>query len=416
MTANPSKLQRLLVDDETSAALWAENVTSMSGAVALPVAGQIEMSINQPMIETGRTVQYRNAGTLGAPGPWDITLGYELWLVGHGSTTAGATSVTDLETHLGWVFGGGPTVSAASGTTVSGAASTVTDVDTTASGTYAAGALFRVGSKGDSGADGQWNVVATHTLTDLTTRVAFAAAPANGAVVYSAANVYTVEDATSSAIVGKRFLCMTANTQWLVHGAFPTGITLSGFNGGEMPKARISCRGSWAEPRAETFPDTTSMATHTPAPVSSGSLNIQTYGTTTRNAISYRNLTVDFTLGVTPLPGGDGVNAYQSIVGAKRTVDKCMITVVVDAGAASTTPTYWTNWLTNSWHHILWSGTTADGQAMAWYAARCKYMGARPTQSVNGELNAVTLTFEAHANDALTTSALTLSMFRMGLG
>ena len=43
-------------------------------------------------------------------------------------------------------------------------------------------------------------------------------------------------------------------------------------------------------------------------------------------------------------------------------------------------------------------------------------MGARPTQTVNGELNAVVLTFEAHTNDQVTTSALTLAAFVLGLG
>jgi hypothetical protein len=414
MTANPSKLQRLLVDDETSAALWAENVTSMSGAVALPVTGPVEVAINQPMFETSKVTQYRNQGTLGAPGVFDITLAYSLYLCGHGSTTAGAITVSDLETHLGWVLGGGPTRTANAGTAINGGTSTTTNLVVDASDSFAPGGLFRVGAKGDSGGDGQWNVVATNTGTDIVTRVALPAAPGDDAVVYSATNIHTVEDGTSSAIVGKRFLWLTANTQWLIHGAFPTAITLSGFNGGEMPMARVTCRGSWAEPRAETFPDTTAQATHVPAPVAAGSLNIQAHGTTTRNAVSYRNLTVDFTLGVAPLPGGDGVNAYQSIVGARRTVDRCVIRVTVDAPAASATPNYWTAWATNSWHHILWSGSTADGQAMAWYAARCKYIGARPTQTTNGDLNAVVLEFEAHTNDAVTTSALTLSALRIG--
>ena len=413
MTANPSKLQRLNWKQESA---WAENVTSMSGAYAIPALGRVDYTVNQPMVDTMRTTQYRNEGTIGAPGPWDITLGFDMHLAGHGSTTAGAITVQDHETFLGWIFGGGPTRTATSGTTINGGTSTTTNLVTTSSGTFAPGGIFWLGAKGDGAGDGQANVVDTHTLTDLVPEFAVPSAPVDQAVVYSGVNIYTVEDATSSSITGARTQLFTANQQILCHGVFPTSAQLSGFKGGEFPQVKVGLRGSWAEMRADTFPDATAMSILTPAPVAGGSLNIQAYGTTTRQALSWRDLTVDFTLGVQPLPGGDGVDAYQSIVGARRTVDKILITVTLDAPAASTSPTWWTAFLTNGWHHILWNGTAANGQRVAWYAPRCRIIGNRPTQSSNGELNAITLQFEAHADTGETGSALALSAFRICLG
>lgn len=415
MTANPSKLQRLNYKLESASSAWAENVTSMSTPFVVPALDKVDYAINLPMVETGRTTQYRNEGTLGAPGPWDISIGFDMFLAGHGSTMAGAITVSDRETFLGWVFGG-VTRTATAGTVVNGGTSTTTNVVTTSSGTFSPGGIFWVGAKGDSGGDGQANVVDTNALTDLVPEIALPAAPANNAVVYPAVNIYTVEDATSSTITGARYQWFTANQQIMAHGCFPNAATLSGFNAGEFLKLHVGNKGSWAEMRADTFPDTNAMTIITPAPNAAGSLCIGAYDSTTRTTYSYRNLGVDFTLGTTALPGNDGVNAYQNIVGAKRTVDKIQISVTLDAPAASTSPTWWAAFITNGWYQILWTGTNADGQRVSFYAPRCKLIGNRPTQTTNGELNAVMLQFEAHTDTGETSSALALSAFRLGLG
>ena len=412
MTANASKLQTLLAKPE---AAWGEVATTMASAIKVTVLDGVKVNFDQPMIDPARTVQYLNEITPGIPGPQGGSLSFDVYLCGHGSTTAGAVTVSDLETLLGWVLGGGPTRTATSGTTVNGGASTVTNVVTTSSGTFAAGGLFRLGALGDAGGGGQWNAVDTNTLTDLVPEVAFAAAPANAAVVYSATNVHTVEDPTAGAITGYRFQWFTANTQWTAHGCFPTSIALSGLNPGELPRATVTCGVSWFEPVADTFPETTALTTHTPAPVAGGSLVLQTYGTATRNALSFRSLSVEIAMGVVPLVGPDGANAYQKIVGATRTPTTVTVTIVVDAGAASTTPTYWVNWLTNGWHHILASLSTVDGQALGIYLPRCVYGGNRPTQIDGDGLNRVSLTFRAGTDTGETSSALSLSSFRMGL-
>jgi len=411
MTANASTLQSLLLIAEGS---FGETTTSMSGAKKVTVIGGVKYQLDQPMIEPGRSVQYLNEITPGIPGPMGGSISFDVYLTGFGSTTAGATAVSDLGNLLGWVLGGN-VVTAASGTTVSGGASTTTNIVTTASGTFTAGGLFRLGAKGDAGGDGQWNVVDTHVATALVPEFATPAAAAAAAVVYSAENIYTVEDGTASAITGYRFQWFTANTQWTAHGCFPTAIAISGLNPGELPKASITLGVSWFEPRADTFPDATALTSNTPAPIAAGSFNLQTYGTTTRNALSFRSLSLDVTLGVTPLPGPDSPSAYGKYVGATRTPTTIMLTVVVDAGSASTTPTYWTNWLTNSYHHILASLSTAIGQSVAFYLPRVVYAGNRPTQIESDGLNRVSLTFRAGTDTLETSSAVALSALRIGL-
>ena len=409
MTANSSRLQCLLWDDE---AAWGDTVTSMAGAKKITILEPIDVSgLTHPMLESGRVTQYLQERTAGVPGVQQGSFSFRVYLCGHGSTTAGAITLSDLENLMGWVLGA-VKATPADGTTVNGGASTTTNAVTVASATFAAGQLFRICTKGDGGADGQWGVVNTHTLTDLLSRTAFAAAPANGAVVYTAANVHTTEAASGSAISGYRFQIFTANKQFICHGCFPTGVTLDLPISG-LPTATITIGVSWFELTADTFPETTALTTHTPAPIAAGSFFLQTHGTTTRNTLSIRSFSLDVQLGVQPLMGPDGNNAYQAIVGARRMPSKITATVVVDALAAATNPTYWAAWLTNSAHHILYSLSTANGQAMAVYLSRVFYGGNRPTQNDMDGLNRTTLVFDASTNN-VTTSELTLSALRIG--
>lgn len=410
MTANSSRLQCLLWDNE---AAWGDTVTSMAGAAKITILEPINVSgLTHEMMEPGRVTQYLQENTAGVPGVMGGSFSFKVYLCGHGSTTAGAITLSDLENLMGWVLG---TVKSApaDGTAVNGGASTTTNAVTDASGTFAAGQLYRIGAKGDGGCDGQWGVVNTHTLTDLLSRTAFAAAPADNAVVYTAANVHTNEAASGSAISGYRFQIFTANQQYICHGCFPTGLEISGLNPGEIPAATITIGVSWWEPSADTFPETTALTTHTPAPVAAGSFFLQAHGTTTRATYSIRSFNLGIALGVTPLMGPDGNNAYQQIVGARRTPTEITATVVVDATAASTTPTYPVLWAANAALHCLYSLSTANGQAMALYLSRLFWRGQKPTQADMDGLNRTTLTFKASTN-SITTSELTLSALRIG--
>lgn len=386
----------------------------MSGAKRIAITAPVDVSgLQHAMQDPARVTQYLQETTPGIPAIMGGSFTLTGYLCGHGSTTAGAVTASDLAAFLGWAVGAN-SVTFASGTTISGGASTVANLVTAASGTGAPGGLFRLGAKGDTDGDGQWNVIGTHTLTDLVPLFEVPAAPANAAVVYSANNVYTVEDSTAVAITGGRFQILTANNQYICHGCHPTAVSLTAGKPGEVPMWSVTIGVSWFEPRADTFPDVTALTTHTPAPVAGGSLNLQTVGTATRAALSVRDFSVDIQLGIAPLYGPDAPNAYARIVGARRTPSKIMVSMTVDAAAASTTPTYWTNWLAGSAYHLLYSMSTGDGTATALYMPRVYYRGDRPTQTDLDGLNRVRLSFEAGTGPTAT-SALTQSALRIGM-
>ena len=409
MTACSAKLQSL---EYVAEGAWGETSTDMSSGVRIPTLEQVSIEgLTHEMVSPGRVVQLKNDSTAGIPGKQGGSFTFSVHLAGYGSTTASSVAVEVLGDLLGWAIGTN-SVSASAGTTVSGGGSTVTSVDTVASATFAAGSLVRIGAKGDSGADGQWAVVNTHTLTALSLRTALPAAPANGAIVYAPETVYSAE--TSCAVPPWRFQILTADTQWVAHGCHPTGITFDNLGPGMIPTAKITVGVSWFEPVSTTFPSAKSVSTATPSPVAQGSAFFQTHGTTTRAPLGIRSLSIAYALGIQPIMGIDGNSPYQCITGASRTADTVTVTMVVDAGGASTTPTYWTAWLTNAAKHLLLGLSTVDGQALAFYLSRCFWEGNRPTQVDSDGLNRVTVTLRGAAN-TVTTNDLTRSMFRVGL-
>ena len=117
MTACSSQLTFLSMVTEST---WAENSTSTSSQVVIPHNGRADVSkLVQAMINSARAKQYRNEVPTGIPGPMEgAEFTFQTYVVGHGSTTSGATTATDFETLMAWVIGAG-VVTAASGTTMS---------------------------------------------------------------------------------------------------------------------------------------------------------------------------------------------------------------------------------------------------------------------------------------------------------
>jgi hypothetical protein len=406
MTACSSNLQSLAWEAESG---WAEDVDTMTYRV--PLIAPVDVSgLTHAMIEAARVTQYKNDGTKGIPGPFnDASFSFGVYLTGHGAATSGATALTDLGRLLGLVFGASQ-VSAASGSTFTGG--TASAPTTTASGTFDPGSLCRAGAANDNRGNGQFAAIGTHVTTTLNLLTALDAAPNNLDVLHSAEVVNSVE--TTCAIVGTRFRIQTADTQWLCHGCFPRSVAFSGLNPGEVPQLQMTWGVSWAEPVNDTFPTTLSMDTFTPAPVAAGSVFFNDRGTATRSKINIRQFQLDYQLGIQPFMGPDGVNAYQTIVGATRTPDRIGLSAILDAGGASATPTYWVDWLTNGEKHLLYTISSAAGSALGMYFARLCYDGPRPTQVANDNRNAVRIALKAYTNP-VTTDDLTLSAFRMGL-
>jgi hypothetical protein len=389
---------------------WGEN-SGFSSPKRIPIISPIDFSgLNQDRMQASRVVQYRNAGTESIPGPTEGSFTFRTYITGHGSTTSGATAATDQGTLLGWIFGA-VQVAAANGTTLTGG--TAAAPTTTASGTFDAGSLCRIGAANDNRGNGQWAAIGTHVTTTLNLNTAIDGAPSNGDVLFSAEVISTLE--TSGSLTSAKFQAQTGDMQILMHGCYPQAVKISGTGNGELLQLEVTIGVSWWEPVADTFPTTTSVDTFTPSPNSNGSFFFNAHGTATRAELAIRSMTIDYTLGVQPLRSPDGVKQYQTITSAKRVPDALSIEIVVDAEGADATPTYYDAWLTGGKFHALYSATTATGQAVGFYFPCLRYIGARPIQVANDNVNAIRLRFVAYANDTVTTDDLTLSMFRIGL-
>ena len=400
MAACDSTLQTLAFEVESS---WAEDVDTMTYGVTTNEPVDIS-GITQTMLPPERVVSRRLAGSKGIPGPFSISISFSCHLTGHGSTTSGATTLSDLYRLMGLALGGGAVVASAGTTLTGGTASVPT---TTASGTFSAGGLCRIGALADTDGEGQFYAISTHSTTSLTLLNELAGAPQSGAVLYSADLAYPAS--SSCSLTGVRFRIQTADTQWVLHGCFPTAIGFSGLNPGEVPKVSFTWAASWAEPISTTFPTTPTADTFTPSPVAAdGSCFFNTVGTSTRALLNLRQFSIDYSLGVTPVMGGSGVNGYQVITGATRTQDTCTVNLTVDAEGADTTPTWWDEWLSNPAKHLLYTLNSKVGQAVGFYFLNLCYTGNRPSQNALNGRNVVSASFLAYAGST-TTSDLTLA-------
>ncbi len=411
MTACASKLQHLSVVAESA---WGEDTTDMTGAQQLPHTGVVDVStIRQAILESQRATQYKNEVKKGILGPWEeAEITYELELVGHGSTTAGAITITEFENHLAWFLGAAVRTATSGHTFDEGSDEDEFVLDATPP-TFAVGGLARGGDKGDGGGDGQWFVVAAQDTTALDSKVALPAAPANDDPVYSAVNVYTLE--STCGVDSKRMAIKTSDGQWVLHGCYPKRIQITGTAAGEIQKVVCTVGVSWAEPVTTTFPDTTTTAswTYNPAPAGAGSIFLQDYGTATRQILKCRRLTFDFQLGIRPQFGFDAANAYAKCVGAKRVQDMLTVTALIDAEGASATPTWETKARAGTPQHLLAGFSVGVGSAVAFYAPYLIWAQQVAVQVAENDTNHIQLTLKAGA-DTTGATELARSMFRMG--
>jgi hypothetical protein len=351
----------------------------------------------------------------GEPGDWILgtfepTFTTKLALPGHGSSTSGSVTISALETLLGLVFGNA--VVTADGSTLTGG--TANKPTTTDSGTLDDGDLCFIGALGDGDGEGQCYPVADHTTTTLTLLVDLQAAPANGAVRYGGTTIYPHSSATNTDYTGIRMAVRTANTQYLVHGCFPTAVALSGLNPGEVPMIDITWKGAWFEYKSATLGSAVSSDTHNPAVNAAGSLVVNPVGTTTNSSTTrriYRDLTIEIDLGTIECRGPGGYNKYQDIVGAKRGQDSCKVSWSEYAEATTTTPYLPGLGTGTSRLHAMLTLSTADGSRVAMYFPSLRVMNV-PRQIDIGGLNGYRIECMAGVGPT-TTSALTLSKWRL---
>jgi hypothetical protein len=388
---------------------FAEAVTTFG--TKLPVLAELDVSgLRHPKLAPEYVQQYMQGGAPHILGIQGGTLSTTLYLAGHGSTTAGATSAQSVETFLGLVLGT-TVVSASSGDTLTGG--TVSVPTTTGASGFAAGSLAPIGVLGDGRGNGQFYAVGTHSANNLNLLTALDGAPSNGDVLYSAVNMHLKEDPTDAGFTSVRFRFMSANLRYLAHGCYPTALTLSGLNTGQVAKARVDWGvARWAKTTGGTFPSTLSSDAFTPAANAAGSLFVQDVGTTTRAKQVFRDLEIRIGLGNVALEGPGGVSAYQGIVGCRRQPTTIELSWTKDADTVTATPELDTMFAAETAKHILLTLNPTIGKRVGFYMPRLYFSGDHPVQTNQGGINRQRITGMAHTGPT-TTSALTLSALRM---
>lgn len=391
---------------------WGE-VSSTFGS-RLAVLGQVDVTgLTQSKTDPERTVQYLQDGTMPIRGVKGGTFKTDVWIPGHGSSTASGTpSLATHETLLGYVFGN----ATAGGAATTGSGGTASAVTTAAASGLTAGQIVFGGLKGDGRADAQAGVVSTHSASTMSLLTAFPAAMSGTDQICSAVMLYGPNAASTAAVQAMRFRALTANQQYAMHGCFPQSVELSGFDNGGLPRASVTWGVSWWEPVSATFPSATAVDAFNPAPCAGGSLFVQSNGTATRQVYSARSLTISYNLGVTPLMGPGGVDSNQTIVGAVRSPEVVTVSFEVDAQTASASPTWPGRWDSDTqFYHLLYTcNSAASGKQVAIYLPNCCIVDRKPTQQ-GGGVNRERVTMRAYTG-TVTTSEMTLSACRIGLG
>jgi hypothetical protein len=391
---------------------WGENVATWG--VRLPHVGKVDVSgLTRTKQPSNRLVGYRNEITMGIPGPMGGSFSISLYLTGHGSSTSGATSVGEVEQLLAYVFGAG--ASTGTGTTFTGG--TATAPTTTASGTLTTGGIIWSGAINDGGGNGQPAAISSHSATTLNLLTALPGSPTNGDVCYSSVVISTEETTTNTNVAPLRFLLATANLQYRCHGCYPTNVEFSGLNPNETPMVTITFGVSWWSHAAETFPGTDTMNDFMPCQNSGGSLFFAARGTATRSTLTYRSFSLTYQMGIQPTFGPGAAIAQQGVTGAVRTQDSITMEIVVDAEAATTSPTHTAAWDSETqFHHLLYNLNGAStGQRVCFYFPNVCYDENRPTQRDVDNINRVRIFIRA-GTGTTTTSDLTQSAFRMAWG
>jgi hypothetical protein len=411
--SNPAELGAIEQEQET---LFGEDVTTFAN-LRLPIRNAVDASgLMQGKIDSERTEQYRNAGSEWLLAGFGGSFKTRMFLPGHGSSTSGATALTAFETLLGQIFGNAD-VSAATGTTFSGGGTAAAPV-TVASGTFGPGSGGFAGVLGDGRGNGQPFFVATHAATTLNLLTALNALPSAADVCFSGVNIYPSEDPTANTVQSHRMRLLTPNYRYECHGVVPTQVELAGFNPGEYPEITVTWAPSWWRYTTATFPSTLATDTTNPGMTAAGSLFLNTVvagvPTAARLTRSYRNLAIKYTLGMELLKGPGGVNAYQTVISARRTPDQVEWSWTEDNEAATVTPDLPGKGTAGVSFHAALGLSTAAGSRLAIYSPfMC--MTNVPPQRADQNLNRLTPMFRAYTGKT-TTSARTLSAMRMLFG
>lgn len=372
--------------------------------------------LTQAMLDPGGVYQYMNETSTHVRGPKGGSFELTMDLYGHGTTTAGSLSITDLVTLLGYAVGNG------TATQVGGLLTTGTnDVNTLTSTntTLAVGDLFRVGVPGDTRAEGQASV-SNSSASPYDLLVDLPGAPTTADSVKAMMMVFPGET-THEIASTLRFIVCSGNQAWALKGCACTGIRFS-FPQGQIARASMTWQvADWDDAGSITFPSATALGNKDGILVGGqGSLHVQAKGTTTRNVIATaRDIEIEIDQQVTIIDGPGGVGSHQTGVAYRRTKQCATISWSEEAGSQSATPTWSNYWNTTEGsltaRQVCWTIAATDGRALAFYMPDAIPVGERPKQiDVNG-LNYVRMMLRGRTN-TVTTNEKTLSNWRLGIG
>ena len=412
MTANAAARQAVLWETETN---WGENTAVSGSATRLQTLNRIDTSgLELAKERIQNTMQYQHEEPLDVNTVYGGSFMIEVLATGHGGVTTGSLTETDLCTLLENVLGGKDVTGV--GTTADGTGDkTAPGVN---GGTFANGTLCRIGAFGDDGGEQQAYAVDNLNMGTLTLLNDMTGGPSNGDQVYAMQVVHPQETpGTAESITSSRWRILSANKQYECHGCFWDGrLNFVDWAWGSVPKLQIGIGVSWWKHVNTTFPDTTSTDAKDGAPLTRGSVFIQDRGTTTRATYSVRDFSINVAGNVQAIEGTGGVNANQIVEDAKRL--QCQMTLNLTFDAEATGTQTWYDLYTSSsesFQHILMTLSIEDGAALALYLPRAKLIAPVPGQQDVDGLNRVQATFKA-TTDADTTSELTLSNWRLGMG
>ena len=407
--ANPSNLGAMRFADESS---FGEVSTTFDER--LEVIAPIDVSgLTQAMEMVDPQVQYQNDGALPMRGVQGGSFTVSLYLCGHGSATTGAISATAEENFISRCIGNldvtndGGTVAAATN------ANQFTETDAT----FSAGGLMRVGALGDSRGNGQF--IAVKNASTMLMHTALDGSPDAGDVLYAPAMIYPTESGTSTDVTSQRIEIITANQSYQCHGCYPTAISITGLNPGEIPKMDITMGVARWSSSSSTFPTATSVNSFVPSPVAAGSFFFNTFGADTRVTYSIRDFALNIDMAVTEIKGPGATNAHQVIVGAKRTKCQASFDFTLDSDVKDTT-TWEDAWNTaegsQTFKHCLYTCSAGrDGATLGFYFPKVHITGDRPTQQDLDGVNRQSISCRAVTSSSATT-ALEKANFIMGLG
>lgn len=401
--ALPFKIQQLLVSDEAS---FAENAES----------GTPTWSKNLPVLDATLTLNHERVPDAGIQGRMEervpghasvrtAQLKFKTYWPGHNTTTSGALTESWAQQLLGDGLGGNDLTQV--GAILTGAPTSAV-VSATAA-TFTAGSIIRVGTKGDSRADGSAGVVSSVSGTTATLLNSLAGTPTTADTAYATAVAFVDEGA---AAITKRFMLLhqTANLQHVIFGAQLAGLSFD-CTPGKLPTIDWTYEGAYWRRVARTFPDSTTLQNALCAPVAGGSFYIQDVGTTTRATITPAEINLTVSTGITPIVGPGGVGTYQHITGWQRTMFNADLEVKIPW--ETTYETWWdTANQSLTYKHILFTANHTDGRAVGFYMPRVFPGGQRPSGGVAvNDQNYVSVVFHSRIGPD-TTNDLTRSAVR----